>query len=98
MIKNLPIFFERVEKTLDKLSLPYRHGFIDYYDRYKINGKINLFQKPNEFSYQNEFRFYVNSGDIKPLIVKVGSLQDIAQKFLTNSILNLKLNVKDPQK
>jgi hypothetical protein len=91
MIKNNIAFLSRIEKTLQKQNLKYRHGFVTYYDRYKINGEVTLFQKPHEFCYQNEFRFYAETNNTNPLKINIGSLKDIAQIAPTSEIITLRL-------
>lgn len=91
MIENIEEFLYRIETALKKRNFKYNHGFVSYYDRFIINGPINLFQKPKEFEYQNEFRFYVQSDIIEPIILNIGSLVDIAQIIPTENFLSLKL-------
>lgn len=90
-------FLERIQKALQKRNLIYRHGFVSYYDRYVINGKITLFQKPLEFDYQNEFRIYVESNATEPVVLKIGNLKNIAQIVPTSDILKLQLIAQPEQ-
>ncbi|WP_100616406.1 hypothetical protein [Confluentibacter citreus] len=95
MIKNLPIFFKRIEQELNNSKLKFRHGFVKYYDARKTNGKITLFQKPLEYEHQKEFRFYVERDSIEPLILKIGSLKDIAEIYESNELIKgLELTLK----
>lgn len=91
MVKNNRAFLNRIEKALQKQNLKYRHGFVTYYDRYKINGDVTLFQKPNEFEYQYEFRFYAATNKVTPLIINIGSLKNIAQIVPISEIMTLRL-------
>lgn len=81
LIKDLPEFFKRIKSHLTFLGHKFRDGFVEYYDKNKINGRITVFQKPSDFEYQKEFRFYVDGDDIQPLSFKIGSLTDIAEMF-----------------
>jgi len=71
-------FLKRIQRSLDLAGLKYHHGFVDYYDRFAINRKVTLFEKPKEYEYQKEFRIYVKRDQITPLVIKIGSLKDIA--------------------
>lgn len=95
MVKDNKAFLDRIEKALKKKKLNYYHGFVSYYDRFKVNSKISLFEKPLEFKYQNEFRFYVENDDIKPVVIKIGSLHDIAQLVSIQEIMSLRLVVNN---
>ncbi|TFF35376.1 hypothetical protein [Mucilaginibacter psychrotolerans] len=91
MIKDNLAFLRKIEHGLKGIGLEFSHGFVKYYDKNKINGRINLFQKPLEFSYQKEFRFYVQSDIFEPLMIKIGSLESISEVVSTSDILSLKL-------
>jgi hypothetical protein len=79
MIKDIPKFLSLIESHLQKLHLKYVHGFVDYYDREAVNRRINLFEKPLEFEYQKEFRFYVDREASDKLVFQLGSLENIAE-------------------
>ncbi len=87
LVKNNPEFLKRIEKRLKEINLKFRHGFVDYYDKYKKNGKINLFQKPNEYQYQNEFRFYVERESIEPIKIQIGNITDIAEIHKSEDVI-----------
>jgi len=91
MVNDNVEFLNRIENALRKRNLKYHHDFISYYDRYTINGDLTLFQKPQEFAYQNEFRIYVESDIIEPLILEIGNLKNIAQIIPTSEVMALKL-------
>jgi hypothetical protein len=91
MIKDVQEFFNRMDAAVSKLDCYYRRGFMKYYDRKSINGKIDLFQKPNEFSYQREFRFYVHQEEDLPIKLNIGSLKDISEIVSMDAILTLEL-------
>lgn len=79
-------FLNKVNTKLDLIGLKHYDGFVDYYDKHKVNGKINLFQKPHEYEYQKEFRIYVKRDQITPLVFKIGSLKDFAHVFTSDMI------------
>ena len=91
MIKDLPLFFNKIENELKKNNLKFSHGFVDYYDKEEVCREITLFEKPLEFEYQKEFRFYVENDKIEPIKIQIGSMKDYAEMFKIEDILELKL-------
>lgn len=87
-IKNNPEFLLRVENKLKMLGLRYRHGFVDYYNKFDKVGDITLFEKPMEYSYQNEFRFYVERKSTMPFNIEIGNLSDIAEVYSAEQMVN----------
>lgn len=77
-LRDNPKFLKLIENELRKKKLPFRHGFIKYYDSRKYTGRLDVFCKPNDYSYQNEFRIYVRRKSDEPLVLKIGSLKHIA--------------------
>lgn len=95
LIKDLPEFFNRITSKLKLIGHKFHDGFVQYYDKNSINGKITVFQKPSEFAYQKEFRFYVDRPENMPLSFKIGSLKDIAELFQSKYASELKLVQND---
>ena len=91
MIKDLPLFFNKIENELKKNNLKFSHGFVDYYDKEEVCREITLFEKPLEFEYQKEFRFYVENNKIEPIKIQIGSMKDYAEIFKIEDVLELKL-------
>lgn len=99
LIKDNPEFINRIEKRLQTMELPYRHGFVKYYDTNKKNGMISIFHKPKDYYYQNEFRFYVYRPTSEPLLINIGSLEGIAEMYKAEDIIDtLKLTVSPKKK
>lgn len=94
MIKDLPLFFNKIENELKKNNLKFSHGFVDYYDKEEVSREITLFEKPLEFEHQKEFRFYVENDKIEPIKIQIGSMKDYAEILKIEYILELKLEVK----
>ena len=88
IVKDNKKFFQLIEKGLQKLRVKYYHGFVDYYDKNSVNRTINVFEKPAEFEYQKEFRFYVMRESTEPLIFNIGSLENIAEIQPTSIIVD----------
>lgn len=87
MIKDNQKFLSLIEDKLHQLNNKFSHGFVEYYDKKVINRKINLFEKPLEFEYQKEFRFYVERDSTEPFVFSIGTLVDISELFLTHNIV-----------
>ena len=88
MIKDNEKFLSLIEENLKKLKTKFRHDFVEYYDKKAINRQISLFEKPSEFEYQKEFRFYVERDSSEPFIFSIGSLMDISELHLSESIVD----------
>lgn len=91
MIKDLPYFFKKIKKELKKNNYKFNYDFVDYYDKEEVNREITLFEKPLEFEYQKEFRFYVEDYGMKPVKIQIGSLKKYAEIFKIEDLLELKL-------
>jgi hypothetical protein len=91
MIKNLSLFFNKIEDELKKKNLKFNHGFVEYYNKEEVNREISLFEKPLEFEYQKEFRFYVENNKVKPIKIQIGNMKDYADMFKIEDFLELKL-------
>ena len=94
MIKDLPYFFNKIEKELKKNNYKFHHNFVDYYDKDVVNREITLFEKPLEFEYQKEFRFYVEDYGMKPIKINIGSLKKYAEIFKIEDLLEVKIEPK----
>tara|TARA_R110002072_G_C7730760_1_gene515727 strand:- start:30 stop:665 length:636 start_codon:yes stop_codon:yes gene_type:complete len=95
MIKDNQYFFDKVQSELKNNGFDFRHGFVNYYDKDKISNKnLTLFDKPKEFEYQKEFRFYVHNKELKPIKIQIGSLEGKAEIIETKNLTELKLELK----
>jgi hypothetical protein len=95
MIKNSQYFFDKIKSELKNNGFDFRHGFVNYYDRDKITNKeLTLFDKPEEFEYQKEFRFYVHNNNLEPIKIQIGSLKDYAEIIETKHLTELKIELK----
>ena len=75
MIKDNHYFFEKVQSELHKNGLKFPNNFVSYYDKKAINRAVNVFEKPDDYEYQREFRFYIENDEIKPIKIQIGSLR-----------------------
>jgi len=94
MIKDNKYFLDSIEKELVNKGLEFYHGFVNYYDKETICKDLTLFDKPSEFEYQKEFRFYVHNNKLKPIKLRIGSLHDKAEIYTMKEIMTLKLEPK----
>lgn len=95
LIKDNAELLKRIEESFKNKDIILHHNFVSYYDTKSFDGKINVFQKPNEYKYQNEFRFYADSGLNEPLLLKIGNLSDIAEMHKSEDIIStLELKIK----
>jgi hypothetical protein len=95
MIKDNKKFLTLLEKTLKQLKVKFRHNFVEYYDKKAINRQISLFEKPLEFEYQKEFRFYVERESTEPFVFSIGSLVEISELYSSHLIVDeLKLQAQ----
>jgi len=97
IIKDTRAFYDRVIKKIEELNFDFSHGLVEYYDKYKTNKYISLFEKPSEFSYQNEFRLYLENPVQKPIKFSIGSLEDISEVHTTEKVVET-LSIKDIRK
>lgn len=96
MIKDNLAFLNLITEKLDELGMKYHHNFVDYYDKQKINRKITLFEKPLEFEYQKEFRFYIERESSDSFKFNIGNIQNIAELLKIDDIVDaLKLIPKE---
>lgn len=95
MIKDNQYFFDKILSELKNNGFDYRHGFVNYYDKDNLsNKKLTLFDKPKEFEYQKEFRFYVHNKELKPIKIQIGSLKGKAEIVEAKNLIELKLEFK----
>ncbi len=88
MIKDNVKFLKLIEDSLAQLNMTFKHGFIDYYDKKKENRQITLFEKPLEFEYQKEFRFYVERKSMEPFVFSIGNLENISELHLSDLVVD----------
>ena len=79
MIKDNANFLNAINTELKKRKRKYDYSFVEYYDRNTVSKKLTLFNKPKEFEYQKEFRFYVYNKRVKFIKLTIGSLKGKAE-------------------
>jgi len=96
LIKNSQYFFDKIQSELKNNGFDFRHGFVNYYDKDNITNKeLTLFDKPKEFEYQKEFRFYVHNKKLEPIKIRIGSLKDYSEIVRTKDLTELTIELKN---
>lgn len=73
-------FINRINYQPIKLGRPSCESrFVKYYDEKELDGDINVFYKRNIYSPQSEYRLFVENTENEPLIISIGSIEDIAR-------------------
>ena len=73
-------FMKRLDKKLKELNIHYKADYVEYFCPHTYEGKVDIFQKRNIYSHQEEFRIAINKPNyIKPITdLYLGNLSDIA--------------------
>ena len=74
---NTDKFEEILFAELSLKKLNFHYGHVEYIDLKKHKGRKTLFQKDISYSYQNEFRIFIDNPTLEPLILKLGDLTEI---------------------
>jgi len=85
-------FFDKIFDWLAKMNIRYGSGFINYYNKFMVNGSITLFMKPDNYAYQNEFRIYTEYKMNEPISFKIGSIKHIAKMFPSDILDNMTIH------
>lgn len=74
-------FLRRIDVATKKLGKTCSHKLVDYYDEENYSGYLGIFWKSMRYKHQNEFRIFIKNDQNEPLILKIGSIDDISQMF-----------------
>jgi hypothetical protein len=96
LITNQIDFNERLQNGLKNLEINYEHGLVQYLDLYKYTGEKNLFQKDNQYAWQEEYRIYFHSGKAVPFEFSIGSIEDISDVYELSNNASFWLNNAGP--
>jgi hypothetical protein len=81
LILRYDLFMERLTNSLKTLQFTTCYDYVQYLDLGKHSGKKSLFQKDNEYSWQEEFRIVFHSEKFEeddPFQFSIGSIEDIS--------------------
>jgi hypothetical protein len=87
LIKDNLKFYNSINVELYKMGIEYFHRHVNYYDKNKVNTSISVFEKPLEFEFQKEYRWYIRRPSIEPLSFSIGSLVSISELHTSDSIV-----------
>ncbi|MES2680097.1 MAG: hypothetical protein V4635_09445 [Bacteroidota bacterium] len=92
IITNVGEFLQRIEKALPAPNWSgLKYGHVEYFDESDFVGDLDLFKKRSAYSYQQEFRVLIESNQLTPAMLDLGSLHDIAVVVSSDATLKLKL-------
>lgn len=79
LFKDTPEFLRRIEQKLKEFGYEMYYGFVEYYSETNaIHKELTPFHKRERFSYQHEYRIYIECNNQNPLTIHIGNLEDIA--------------------
>ena len=90
LINDPDKFFERFRIAIESKT-KYSCQLVKYYDDNEDQHRLTVFQKPNRFKHQSEFRFHIHEMNEGPFIFKIGSIEDISQILDTSVITEINL-------
>jgi hypothetical protein len=94
-IHNPHEFMRRVRAKLLELNLSFAHDMVEYRDLKRHKGRKTVFQKDLNYSYQQEFRIFIENKIDSSVSIKVGDLSDISSICHTEHIGKLEILVKE---
>lgn len=79
VITNPKEFFKRICNKISEIEYDCEYDSVSYFpEKDIVRKKITLFDKRERFSYQNEFRIYIDCDRVDSFIVSIGNIEDIA--------------------
>jgi len=102
MIHNLPEFYNRLRNALFAKNIEFAHGLVKYYDNFndynyqKDVSQYNYnvaFWKRAKYSYQQEYRFLLNTQVDDHIIINLNDLKDISMMLKTTDLLNSQIDI-----
>lgn len=90
LITDPEIFINRVSKSIDG-KFKYEFKPVYYYPNNKDYYNITIFNKPQYFAFQHEFRFHFYYNDPNPLTFNIGSIEDISVRIESSKLDKLSL-------
>lgn len=79
VIFNPKEFLSRIDRAMKHINLKYSWNLVQYYDEKTHNGDLGVYHKPLKFKHQNEFRIFVEYNHESPLVLNIGSIEDISE-------------------
>src|SRR5699024_923625 len=91
LIKDLTEFISRIKKRLKELEIAFKCGHVNYYEESGVNDNLTVFDKPNKFKHQHEFRILIADDSPTPFSFCIGPIEDISVVLATEELLELKI-------
>ncbi|MNU18777.1 hypothetical protein D3C71_69840 [compost metagenome] len=82
-------FVIALQDCLKSLNLGYKMDLVKYYDKKSHDGILDFFSKPNEYSFQNELRLFIENDQHEPITLKLPPLKEYSSLFKLEDILSL---------
>lgn len=79
LVLNQPEFFKRIDKALSDKNIDYRKGNVEYKDLKNHSGAKTIFDKDILFSWQNEYRIFIETDSTEFQIFNIGNIEDITE-------------------
>lgn len=77
MLKDFDEFMNRVEAAVPDTGQQLHSGYVQYVEEGHYEGRVGIFRKLSNFSYQSEFRLALRPGKGEVLLLNVGDISDI---------------------
>ena len=83
VVKNVTEFINRMRSSAQAKDYRIAWGLVKYYEPATLHGNFrdveSVFQKQDQYSFQREFRFVIDSGSLRecPLVMDIGDIRDI---------------------
>lgn len=71
-------FLNRIVKQLEIKGKVYSYGAVEYREKDTFQGELSIFDKFDNYRYQNEFRIHVQNDEDCPMVLSIGPIDDIA--------------------
>lgn len=78
-------FISRIKTEIDKLGKQLKGGLVRYYPLDEsLLSNLNLFDKPDKYAYQSEYRLVINDANAVQRIFNIGPLNDLCYEIDLN--------------
>lgn len=78
VIYNPKEFMNRINRAINDSGMKHFFGLVQYYSEEVHEGNLGVFDKPQKYEHQNEFRIFVVSNKKAPLVLEIGNIEDIS--------------------
>ncbi len=78
VIYNVKEFLGRLQSSLKAKNINYSLAAVQYTDLRTYSGHKHIYQKDISYSWQKEFRIHIQHDEDLPILLEIGSLEDIS--------------------